>query len=62
MSDTWADYSSCWADVYDDDHEEMQACEGLPDPDPGSALGRCAEHDAQLAAYALEPGRRVPGL
>ena len=36
-----------WADVYDDDHEEMQACEA--NPDPGSALGLCAEHEAQLA-------------
>jgi hypothetical protein len=25
MVDTWADYTGCWADVYDDDHEEMQA-------------------------------------
>jgi hypothetical protein len=33
--------------VYDDDHEEMQACES--NPDPGSALELCAEHEAQLA-------------
>ena len=25
MVDGWSDYSGCWADVYDDDHEEMQA-------------------------------------
>ena len=31
MVDTWADDSGCWADVYDDDHEEMQACEAPPD-------------------------------
>jgi hypothetical protein len=24
MVDTWSDYAGCWADVYDDDHEEMQ--------------------------------------
>jgi len=26
MVDTWADYTGCWADVYDDDddYEEMQ--------------------------------------
>jgi hypothetical protein len=41
-----ADYSGCWADVYDDDHEEMQACEA--NPDPSSALGLCAEHDREL--------------
>jgi ClpX C4-type zinc finger len=45
----WADYTCCWADVYDDDdHEEMQACEAPPDP--GSALGLCAEHDARVIA------------
>jgi len=27
-----------WADVYDDDHEELQACEA--NPASGSALGR----------------------
>jgi hypothetical protein len=31
-----------WADVYDDDHEEMQACES--NPDPSSALGLSGEH------------------
>ena len=25
MVDTWSDYTGGWADVYDDDHEEMQA-------------------------------------
>jgi hypothetical protein len=51
MSNTWADYTGCWADVYDDDgHEEMQACEAKPDP--GSTLGLCAEHDAQIMASA----------
>ena len=24
MLDTWSDYTSCWADVYDDDHEEIK--------------------------------------
>jgi hypothetical protein len=46
MVDTWADYSGYWADVCDDDHEEMQACEG--NPDRGPALGLCAEHDREL--------------
>ena len=27
MVDTWADYTGCWADLYDDQHEELQACE-----------------------------------
>jgi hypothetical protein len=27
--------------VYDDDHDEMQACEA--NPDPGSALGLCPQ-------------------
>jgi hypothetical protein len=51
MADTWAYYSGCWADVYDDDHEEMQACEA--NPEPGSALGLCAEHEAQIKWLAL---------
>ena len=34
MVDGWSDYTGCWADVYDDDHEEMQACEALADPGP----------------------------
>ena len=55
MLDAWADYTGCWADVYDDDHEEMQACEA--NPDPGSALGLCAEHEAMLWAKAT--GRTV---
>jgi hypothetical protein len=42
MVDTWADYSGCWADVYNDDHEEMQACEA--NPDPRSALGIVNDH------------------
>ena len=42
----WADYTGCRADVYDDDHEEIQACEASPDPN--SALGLCAEHDREL--------------
>ena len=46
MSDTWSDNSGCWADVYDDDHEEMQACEGIPTP--SCALGLCAMHEAEL--------------
>jgi hypothetical protein len=43
MLDTWSDYAGCWANVYDDDHEEMQACEA--DPDLGSTLRPCSEHD-----------------
>lgn len=46
--DAWSDDGGCWADVWDDDHEEMQACEAIPDP--GSALGLCAEHGAQIMA------------
>jgi hypothetical protein len=36
MVDSWSDYTGCCVDVYDDDHEEMQACEA--NPDPSSAL------------------------
>ena len=50
MSDAWADYTDCWADVYDDDHEEMRACEA--NPDPRSALGLCEVHEAQIMAGA----------
>ena len=51
MVDSWSDYSGCWADVYDDDHEEMQACEA--NPYPSSALGLCAEHEAQITGYEV---------
>jgi hypothetical protein len=34
--------------VWDDDHDEMRPCEA--DPVPGSALGLCAEHEAQTTA------------
>ena len=37
-----------WADVYDDDHEEMQACEA--NPDPGSTLGLCGEYEPRIMA------------
>jgi hypothetical protein len=50
MVDTWADYAGCWADVCDDDHEEMQAREA--NPDPSSAPGLCAEHEAKTLAKA----------
>jgi hypothetical protein len=50
MVDAWADYTGCWADVYDDDHEEMQACEA--NLDPSSALGLCAGYEAKLWAGA----------
>jgi hypothetical protein len=49
MVDSWSDHSGCWADAYDDDHEEMQACEA--NSDPQSALGLCAEHDRQLVRH-----------
>ena len=49
MVNTWSDYTGCWADVYDDDHEEMQACEA--NPDLRSALGLCVEHDWQLVSH-----------
>ena len=47
MVDSWADDAGCRADVYDHDHEEMKACEA--NLDPGSSLGLCTEHEAQLA-------------
>jgi hypothetical protein len=47
---TDSDLMDCWADVYDDDHGEMQACEA--NPDPKSALGLCSEHERQLAMAA----------
>jgi hypothetical protein len=53
MLDTWSDYTGCWADEYDDDHEEMQACEA--NLDPGSALGLCAEHNRKLGAVGATP-------
>jgi hypothetical protein len=31
-----SDYSGSWADVYDDDHEEMRAREANPDPRVGA--------------------------
>jgi hypothetical protein len=64
MVDTWADYTGCWADVYDDDHEEMQACEA--NPDPGSALGlryeklghliRCRHGEMLVALFGVRMG------
>ena len=39
------------ADVYVDDHEEMQACEA--NPDPGSALGLYAEPEPQIMASVI---------
>ena len=48
--DTWSDYTGCWADVYENDHEEMQSCEA--NPDPGSALGLCPVHEARIMADA----------
>lgn len=42
MPDLWSDsdLTGCWADVYDDDHEEMQACEAAVPKT--SSLGLCA--------------------
>jgi hypothetical protein len=34
--DTRADDTGCWADAYDDDHEEIQACVANPDPKVGA--------------------------
>ena len=48
--DAWSDDDGCWADVYDDDHEEMQPCEA--NPDQGSALGLCAQHGSEIMADA----------
>src|ERR1022692_3346797 len=61
---TDSDLMGCWADVYDDDHGEMQACEA--NPDPKSALGLCSEQDRQLAMAAsvgrpLSLMRQKPG-
>ena len=30
MTDTWSGYSGCWADVYNDDHEEIASVRGKP--------------------------------
>jgi hypothetical protein len=51
MVDGWSDYSGCWADVYDDDHEEMQACEA--NPDPSSALGLSADYAVSRLQYLV---------
>ena len=40
MVDSWSDYSGCWADVYDDDHEEMRARRSLT----RVRIGLCAQH------------------
>ena len=61
---TDSDLMGCWADVYDDDHGEMQACEA--NPDPKSALGLCSEQERQLAMAAsvgrpLSLMRQKPG-
>src|ERR1700722_4769592 len=40
---TWGPFTGCGADGFDDDHEELQACEA--NPEPRSALGPCAEQD-----------------
>jgi hypothetical protein len=50
MADGWSDYTGCWVGVSDDDHEEIHACEA--NPDPASARGLCAEHEAKLMASA----------
>ena len=53
--------SDALADVYDDDHEEIQACEA--NPDPGSTLGLCADHDARImAAVSSEILRRSTSI
>ncbi len=46
-TDTWADPTGCWADVWDNDHEDYRPCE--EEPDPASELGLCAEHEAAMA-------------
>jgi hypothetical protein len=51
MVDTWSDYTGCWADVYDDDHEEVQACEA--NPDLSSALGLRPEHAVSRLQYLV---------
>jgi hypothetical protein len=64
MVDTWSDYTGCWADVWDADHEELQACEA--NPDPRSALGPCPEHARQIfrprARRAEDPGVRSDAM
>ena len=60
MVDTWSDYTGCWADVYDDDHEEMQACEGIPDP--SSALGLCRDAPSRTPSGRLDTGGRPQRL
>ena len=46
MLDTWSDDDGCWADVWDDDHDDYRTCED--NADSKSTLGLCAEHEAQL--------------
>lgn len=49
MPDLWSDEflaDHCWADVWDDDHEEMQACEAAVPK--GSRLGLCEECEKAL--------------
>ena len=47
MADKSADETGCWADVYDDHHEEMQAREA--NPAPKSALGIVNDHNLSWA-------------
>jgi hypothetical protein len=62
--DPWLE-TGCWRDV-PDDHEGVRTCEA--DPDPRSALGLCAEHQAQIVPSAspsdspIMRWRQKPGI
>ena len=63
--DTWVDYYRCWSDVYENDNEEMQACEASPGPVSGLELW--GEYAAQImasqhSAFAQPPVRSAAVL
>ncbi|MGP0031184.1 MAG: hypothetical protein ACLPVF_11835 [Acidimicrobiales bacterium] len=45
-----SDESGCWADVWDDDHQEYRPCEDKPGE--RSTLGLCSGHEIRLLARA----------
>ena len=57
MSTRSADDDCCWAELWDDAHEDYLPCEA--DPGRGSALGLCSEHEAEVMA-GIRTIRRAP--
>jgi hypothetical protein len=57
MLDGWtdSDLMGCWADVYDDDHEEMQACE--VNSVPSRRRPPDLPHDPELVSAVVDPVR-----